>query len=98
MSTHALEVAASTFGFFGGVLLSWDAINAVTRIREERGREAVRLAMSDHGDPTTGQSAESDATYSTRLSFARKSVWMARVGFIAMTMSFLLVLLARLVH
>jgi hypothetical protein len=54
--------------------------------------------MSDHGDPTTGQSAESDATYSTRLSFARKSVWMARVGFIAMTMSFLLDLLARLVH
>jgi hypothetical protein len=96
MSTHGLEIAASALGFLGGVLLSWDAIHAVRRIREQRGNEEVEKAMSNGDDPPAGQSAATDAAYSTRLSFARKSVWLARIGFIAMTLGFLLDLFARL--
>jgi hypothetical protein len=95
MSTHGLESAASALGFLGGALLSWDAINGVTRIREERGKDAVQQAMRN-GEPSAGYSADTDATYSTRLSFARKSVWLTRIGFMGMTLGFLLDLFARL--
>ena len=99
MSSHWLGFTASLLGLIGGALLSADALGAVTRVREEKGKEEVELAMGNRGgDHTAEQSAgtTSSSSYTTRLSFARRSVWLARSGFGLMTAGFLFDLLAKL--
>ena len=45
MTRHTYELAASTFGFLGGAVLSLEALLAVRRARSERGKKSVQEAV-----------------------------------------------------
>ena len=89
MPSHCLEITASALGFLGGAFLSLDALSAVTRVREEKGKEAVQHALRSAGVERM------TSAYALRLWFARKSVLWARIGFVLLTIGFFLDLIAK---
>ena len=96
MTRHTYELAASTFGFLGGAVLSLEALLAVGRARSERGKksvqEAVRKAqgvyVDDHDRVLT-------STYALQLLFAHRVAIAGRIGFGLITIGFLLDLIAK---
>ena len=96
MDKHCLELAASSLGFLGGLVLSLDAIFAVRRARSERGKkavgEAVQKAQSEYVDD---HDKVLTSAYALQLLFARRSAFSARIGFGLMTLGFLLDLISK---
>jgi len=97
MAAHLIEISASVLGFLGGSVLSLDALCAVRRVRQEKGKDEIRQAVEEAGGhyvDSRGNSLASD--FSLRRWFASRSVLWARIGFSLMTLGFLLDILGKL--
>lgn len=96
MTRHTYELAASIFGFLGGVVLSLEALFAVRRARSERGKESVQEAVRKaRGVYVDDNDKVLTSTYALQLLFARRVAVAGRIGFGLMTLGFLMDLIAK---
>jgi len=96
VTRHTYELAASTFGFLGGAVLSLEALLAVGRARSERGKKSVQEAVRKaQGVYVDDDDRVLTSTYALQLLFARRVAIAGRIGFGLMTIGFLLDLIAK---
>ena len=88
---HWLELGSSFLGFLGAAILSMDALFAVSRAQQEKGKiemsDAAREASAGYADQS-GHGVRSD--YALRMWFARNTRRTAWIGFSLVTLGFLL--------
>ena len=88
---HRLELASSLLGFLGAAILSLDALFAVARAQQKKGKTEMSEAAHDSDASYADHSGHRlPNNYSLQMWFARNTRRTAWTGFSLVTLSFLL--------
>jgi len=96
-----IEIASSLVAFAGAAFLTYESLVVRRRIRAQSGLERLRdiLNKEGAGKVLTGKHGESlDSTEALQLWFAERTVRYSWVGFILVSLGFVLDLVAKLIR